>query len=148
MSYEPGSPIKSSKKTSCAFFTFTGTPTADNPLTPVLVGSSSNFSPTISSNNIQLPEGEYILRFFGAITRTSGDRNIVYKWKVVGGSLTGVAGATNRELGPGSAYVSIESADAHLILSNSGEVQIIMTNVDAGVTLDTSNTHAVIWRVG
>ena len=65
-------------------FTFTGTPTVNNPLTPVLVGSSTSFTPTISSNDIQLPAGEYVLRFYGAITRTSTAANILYQWREVG----------------------------------------------------------------
>ena len=130
-----------------AFFTFSGTPTVNNPLTPTLVGSSSGFTPTISSNDIQLPAGEYMMRFYGAITRTGAGLNIVYKWREVGGSLLGSEGATNRELAPGTYVESIDSADAYLDLTSSGSVQIEMTQVDTGITLDTANTHAVIWRV-
>tara|TARA_R100000951_G_scaffold44372_2_gene37432 strand:- start:4502 stop:4909 length:408 start_codon:yes stop_codon:yes gene_type:complete len=131
----------------CAKFTFTGTPILNNPLTPVLVGSSTSFTPTISSNEIQLPAGEYVLRFYGAITRASTSANILYQWREVGGSLLGKVGATNREIAPGTYAESLDSADARLELTSSGSVQIEMTQVDAGVTLDTTNTHAVIWRV-
>lgn len=147
MTYEVSATTKKTRDTSCAFFTFTGFPSTGNPLTPVLVGSSTNFSPTISSNDIQLPAGEYALRFFGAITRTAADRNIVYQWKEVGGSVIGVKGATNREISPGTYPASLESADAHLVLYSSGSVQVYIETADAGVTLDTANSHAVIWRV-
>lgn len=148
MSYEPSPFRKSNKQTSCAFFTFTGTPSTNNPLTPVLVGSSSNFSVSVSSNNIQLPAGEYIMRFYGAITRTAADRNIVYQWRKVGGPLIGVEGSTNRELFPGTMYISVDSADAHLLTYGSSQVQVEITTAESGVTLDTDNSHAIIWRVG
>jgi hypothetical protein len=131
----------------CAKFTFTGTPVVNNPLTPVLVGSSTSFTPTISSNDIQLPAGEYILRFYGGITRSIASANILYQWREVGGSLLGKIGATNREIAPGTYLESLDSADARLELASAGSVQIEMTQVDSGVTLNTSNTHAVIWRV-
>lgn len=137
----------STKSTSCAFFTFTGSPTLGNPLTPVLVGSSTGAGITISGNDIQLPQGEYLLRFFAAITRTTSTSNILYSWRVVGGALIGTEGATNREefaTKPASA----DPADAHLVVGAGGSsVQIEMTQVDTGITLDTSNSHAVIWRV-
>lgn len=146
MTYEPSALLQFGNM-DAAFFTFTGTPTVSNPLTPVLVGSSSGFTPTISTNDIQLPSGEYILRFYGAITRTGAGLNIVYRWREVGGALIGNEGATNRELAPGTYVESIDSADAYLDLTSSGAVQIEMTQVDTGITLDTANTHAVIWRV-
>jgi hypothetical protein len=148
MTYEPTANTKAVKSTDCAFLTFSGTPTAGNPLTPTLVGSSSGFTPTISTNDIQLPAGEYMLRFTAAITRSAADRNIIYQWREVGGALIGMAGATNREIAPGSQNASLDSADAHLILSASGSVQVETTSVDAGVTINTSDSHAVIWRVG
>jgi hypothetical protein len=146
MTYEP-EPKRDAKRLGCAFFSFSGTPTASNPLTPAVVGSSTTFTPTISSNDIQLPAGEYILRFYGAVTRTTSAANILYQWREVGGALIGMQGATNRELAPGTQKISLDSADAHLILSSSGAVQIEMTSVDAGITLDTAATHAVIWRL-
>jgi hypothetical protein len=139
---------KSTKSTDCAFFTFTGTPTLSNPLTPVLVGSSTGAGITVSSNDIDLPVGEYILRFFGAITRTTGTENIKYQWREVGGALLGVEGATNREEFVASHPASMDSADAHLVVGGGGtSVQVEITLVDAGVTLDTSNSHALVWRV-
>ncbi len=106
---------KSTVTTTCAFFTFSGTPTLNSPLTPNLVGSSTGAGITVSSNDIQLPQGEYILRFFGAITRTSGSfDDMQYQWREVGGSLIGIAGATNRELFVGGRPASIDPADAHL----------------------------------
>jgi hypothetical protein len=89
-----------------------------------------------------------MLRFTAAITRSAADRNIIYQWREVGGALIGMAGATNREIAPGSQNASLDSADAHLILSASGSVQVETTSVDAGVTINTSDSHAVIWRVG
>tara|TARA_Y100001973_G_scaffold62442_1_gene91591 strand:+ start:135 stop:581 length:447 start_codon:yes stop_codon:yes gene_type:complete len=146
MTYEPSALLQFGNM-DAAFFTFSGTPAVNNPLTPTLVGSSSGFTPTISTNDIQLPAGEYMMRFYGAITRTGAGLNIVYKWRKVGGSLLGSEGATNRELAPGTYVESIDSADAYLDLTSSGSVQIEMTQVDTGITLDTANTHAVIWRV-
>jgi len=148
VTYEPSANTQRSTQTDAAFLTFSGSPSAGNPLTPTLVGSSSGFTPTISSNDIQLPAGEYMLRFTAAITRSAADRNIVYQWREVGGALLGVAGATNREIAPGSQNASLDSADAHLVLSSPGSVQVETTSVDAGVTLNTSDSHAVIWRVG
>lgn len=146
MTYQPSPQLKFGNM-GCAKFTFTGPPTLNNPLTPVLVGSSTSFTPTISSNDIQLPAGEYVLRFYGAITRSTASSNILYQWREVGGSLIGKVGATNREIAPGSYVESIDSADARLELSSAGSVQIEITQVDSGITLDTTNTHAVIWRV-
>ena len=146
MTFEP-STLTSFGEMGCAFFTFTGTPTLNNPLTPVLVGSSTSFTPTISSNDIQLPAGEYLMRFSGAITRLNEGENIIYQWRKVGGSLIGEQGATNREISPGTYVESIDSADARLELTSAGAVQIEITSVDSGVTLNTADTHAVIWRV-
>jgi hypothetical protein len=138
---------KSTTTTTCAFFTFSGTPTLSNPLTPVLVGSSTGAGITVSSNDIQLPQGEYILRFFGAITRTTGTANLSYQWREVGGALLGIEGATNREVF-GTYPASIDPCDAHLVVGAGGtSVQVEATLVDAGITLDTNNSHAVIWRV-
>ena len=146
MTYEP-STLSSFGEMGCAFFTFSGTPVLNSPLTPTLVGSSSTFTPTISSNDIQLPAGEYILRFYGAITRTAAGENITYQWREVGGSLIGAKGATNRELAPGTYVESIDAADARLELSAAGSVQLELTLVDTGVTINTADSHAVIWRV-
>ena len=138
---------KSTLSTDCAFFTFTGTPTLSSPLTPVLVGSSTGAGISVSSNDIDLPVGEYILRFFGAITRTTGSANLLYRWREVGGALLGIEGATNRELG-GTYPASTEPCDAHLVVGAGGtSVQVEITQVDAGITLDTANSHAIIWRV-
>jgi hypothetical protein len=146
MTYEPEAALLSGNM-DAAFFTFSGTPTVNNPLTPSLVGSSSGFTPTISSNDIQLPAGEYLLRFYGAITRTLVASNLRYQWREVGGSLLGKEGATNRELSPGTYAESIDSADAYLKLSSSGSVQIEILQVDSGITLNTTSSHACIWRV-
>lgn len=131
----------------CAFFKWTGTPTVNNPITPVLVGSSTNFNPTVSSNSIQLPAGEYLLRGYISITRNTTSSNLVFQWRQVGGGLIGENGATNRELSPGTVLLSLDSVDAHLTLSSPGSVQLEMTQVDSGIVLDTSNSHAIIWRL-
>jgi len=137
----------SAKTTTCAFFTFTGTPTLSNPLTPVLVGSSTGTGITVSSNDIQLPAGEYVLRFFGAITRTAGSLdNMRYQWRQVSGALIGVAGASNRA-DFSTKPASIDPADAHLVTAVGASVQVEITGVDPSVVLDTANSHAVIWRV-
>ena len=132
---------------SAAFFSFSGTPTTGNPLTPSIVGSSSGFSPVISNNDIQLQPGEYLLRFFGAITRNTNSHNIIYQWKLVGGNLFGAIGSTNREIAPGNYTNSLDSADAHLKIGSTSSVQIIMTTAETDLTLDTVSTHAIIWRV-
>jgi len=131
----------------CAFFAWSGTPTLNNPITPTLVGSSSGFTPTISGNDIELPPGEYLMRGYVAITRTTTSSNLVFQWREVGGSLLGENGATNRELSPGTVLLSLDSVDAHLTLASPGSVQLEMTQVDSGITLDTTNSHAMIWRL-
>ena len=147
MTYEPEVNIKYGEM-GCAFFSFSGTPTVNNPLTPALIGSSSSFNPVISNNEIQLSAGEYFLRFYGAITRTASSHdNIRYQWKEVGGNLLGKEGASNREISTGSYTVSLDSSDARLHLSSSGSVQLQILQADASVALDTANTHAIIWRV-
>ena len=139
---------KSTMTTTCAFFTFSGTPTLNSPLTPNLVGSSTGAGITVSSNDIQLPQGEYILRFFAAVTRTYQSLdNIRYQWREVGGSLIGIAGVSNRE-DFGVYLASIDPADAHLVVGAGGaSVQVEITQKDASVSLDTANSHAIIWRV-
>ena len=146
MTYEVPSTVST---TTCAFFTFSGTPTLNNPLTPNLVGSSTGAGITVSSNDIQLPQGEYILRFFGAITRTSGSKdNMQYQWREVGGSLIGIAGATNRGLSPASRPASIDPADAHLEVGAGGvSVRVEVIAVGASISIDSTSCHAVIWRV-
>lgn len=147
MTYEPEASLNFGAM-GCAFFSFTGTPSAGNPLTPAVVGSSSTFTPTISSNDIQLPAGEYALRFYGAITRTdSSFDNIRYQWREVGGALLGKEGSSNREIIPGSFYASLDSCDARLELSSAGAVRVEILQADSSVALDTANTHAIIWRV-
>lgn len=131
----------------CAFITWTGTPTLNNPITPTVSGASSGFAISVTGNNIKLPAGEYLLRGYIMITRTTASSNLVFQWRQVGGSLIGESGATNRELSPGTVLLSLDSVDAHLTLSAQGEVQLEMTQVDAGVTLDTTNSHAMIWRL-
>ena len=145
MTFEPSTMV-SFAEMGCALFSFSGTPSAGNPLTPTVVGSSSTFTPTLSSNDIQLPAGEYIMRFYGGITRTVDDRNLRYQWRKVGGSLIGEEGATNREINPNVYLISLDSADAYLELRSPGSVQIEMLQADAGITID-SNCHAIIWRV-
>lgn len=147
MTYEP-EPLLRFGDMGCAFFSFTGTPTASNPLTPAVVGSSTSFTPTISGNDIQLPAGEYVLRFYGAITRTASSfDNIRYQWREVGGALLGKEGASNREVATGTYTVSLDSCDARLDLASAGSVQVEILQADASVALDTANTHAIIWRV-
>lgn len=147
MTYEP-EPLLRFGAMGCAFLSFTGTPSAGNPLTPAVVGSSTSFTPTISTNDIQLPAGEYALRFYGAITRTASSfDNIRYQWREVGGALLGKEGSSNREVATGSYTVSLDSCDARLELSSAGAVQLEILQADASVALDTANTHAVIWRV-
>lgn len=133
--------------TGCAFFSFSGTPSAGNPLTPAITGSSTNFTPTIVGNNIRLPAGEYFMRFYGAITRTNNASNLTYQWRENGGALVGVIGATNREIAPGAQNNSFDSADAHISISATTDYNIEMVSVDSNLTLDTTNTHAVIWSV-
>lgn len=133
--------------TGCAFLSFSGTPTAGQPLTPAITGKSTGFGISISSNDITLSPGEYMLRFWGAITRSSNASNLTYQWREVGGSLQGAQGATNREIIPGTERNSFDSADAHVSVSSSTSFQIEMTAVDSSLTLDTNNTHAVIWGV-
>lgn len=145
MSYEPSTLLKFGAM-GAAFFSFSGTPSAGSPLTPAIVGNSSSFTPTISTNDIQLPAGEYIMRFYAGITRTADDRNLRYQWREVGGLLLGKEGATNREITSNVYYISLDSADAYLELTSPGAVQIEMLQADAGITLD-ANCHAVIWRV-
>ncbi len=145
MTYQPRDLVHDSLE--CGFFSFSGTPTTNNPLTPAIVGQSSNLGASISSNNIQLPAGEYLLRFFGAITRTTNSHNIMYKWRHVGVGLVGMIGSTNREVPAGNLTNSIDSADAHIISDIDFSVQLEITSAESDLTLDTTSTHAVIWGV-
>jgi len=135
--------------TTCAFFTFSGSPVVGNPLTPNLVGSSTGAGISVSANDIQLPRGEYILRFFAGITRTAGSKdNMQYQWRQVGGALLGIDGSTNRELFVGSRPASIDPADAHLEVGAGGaSVQVEVLAVGSTVAIDSTSCHAVIWRV-
>lgn len=145
MSYEPETLVDDTLN--CGFFSFSGTPSVNNPLTPAIVGQSSNLGASISSNNIQLPAGEYLLRFFGAITRTTNSHNLMYKWRHVGIGLVGMVGSTNREVPTGNLTNSIDSADAHIISDTAFSVQLEITSAESDLTLDTTSTHAVIWGV-